>query len=172
MICRWLTDFFLKENIFHPHHFGFLPFRSCESLQMVFFNILLKARSNKEYIIAASLDISSAYDSVWPDGVVYKALQIGLSGHTARWIHEFLTNRTLQVRWSGKLSASFTSNRGVPQGCCIFRTFSVYLHDLFEIIPPGVTCLIYADDIFIICSDPSLQNVKTKLQITIQKIQI
>ncbi|GBN82061.1 hypothetical protein AVEN_236381-1 [Araneus ventricosus] len=58
MICRRLTDFFLKENIFHPHHFGFLPFRSCESLQMMFLNTLLKARSNKEYIIAASLDIS------------------------------------------------------------------------------------------------------------------
>ncbi|GBN60052.1 RNA-directed DNA polymerase from mobile element jockey [Araneus ventricosus] len=173
MICRRLTDFFLKENIFHPHHFQFLPFRSCESLQMMFFNTLLKARSNKEYIIAASLDISSAYDSVWPDGVVYKALQIGISGHTARWIHEFLTNRTLQVRWSGKLSASFTSNRGVTQGCCISPyLFTIYLHDVFEIIPPGVTCLIYADDIFIICSDPSLQNVKTKLQITIQKIQI
>ncbi|GBM92919.1 hypothetical protein AVEN_149804-1 [Araneus ventricosus] len=136
---------------------------------MVFFNTLLKARSNKEYIIAASPDISSAYDSVWPDGVVYKALQISLSGHTARWIHEFLTNRTLQVRWSGKLSASFTSNRGVPQDCCISPyLFTVYLHDLFEIIPPGVTCLIYADDIFIIWSDPSLQNVKIKLQITIQ----
>ncbi|GBM87341.1 putative RNA-directed DNA polymerase from transposon BS [Araneus ventricosus] len=173
MICRRLTDFFLKENIFHPHHFGFLPFRSCESLQMMFFNILLKAHSNKEYIIAASLDISSAYDSVWPDGVVYKALQIGLSGHTARWIHEFLTNRTLQVLWSGKLSASFTSNRGVPQGCCISPyLFTIYLHDVFEIIPPGVTCLIHADDICIICSDPSLQNVNTKLQITIQKIQI
>ncbi|GBO34829.1 putative RNA-directed DNA polymerase from transposon X-element [Araneus ventricosus] len=132
MICRRLTDFFLKENIFHPHHFGFLPFRSCESLHMMFFNTLLKARSNKEYILAASLDISSAYDSVWPDGVVYKTLQIGLSGHTARWIHEFLTNRTLQVRWSGKLSASFTSNRGVPQGCCIFRTFSQFIFMMYS----------------------------------------
>ncbi|GBO35650.1 hypothetical protein AVEN_120853-1 [Araneus ventricosus] len=99
---------------------------------MIFFNTLLKARSNKEYIIAASFDISSAYDSVWPDGVVYKALQIGLSGHTARWIHEFLTNRALQVRWSGKLSASFTSNRGVPQGCCILRPFSQFIFMMYS----------------------------------------
>ena len=68
---------------------------------------------------------------------------------------------------------SYKFKPGVPQGLVLSPfLFMIYLADIFEIIPDGVLCFVYADDIVLMYSGTNIVKVQTKLQIALDKIQI
>ncbi|GFV73362.1 uncharacterized protein TNCV_3388791 [Trichonephila clavipes] len=104
-----------------------------------------------------SLDIKSAYDSVYVDGLIYKCLQIGIAGNIANWIHKFLTSRSFQIKWRGYFSPKKLVPQGLAQGSVLSPIlYIIYMHDIFETLESEVECLVYADGIFIFCSHKSL----------------
>lgn len=172
MVNERLIKFIIQNKILHPLHLGFLPFKGCDVALFCIFNHIIKARAEKKYVVLISLDITGAYDSVWHDGFALKALQIGLPGHMVRWIHQFLSNRTICVRWADQTSANFKYLRGTPQGSVLSPTiYTIYKSDLLHSIPKETTGIIYADDIFLICSSPSRLDLQRKIDETIHSIE-
>lgn len=85
------------------------------------------AREQGQTAAIVALDLQRAFDTVWHDGLRYKLTDMRLPPQIIRWISDFLTNRTAQVKINHELSEHLTINRGVPQGTVL----SPLLYNLF-----------------------------------------
>ena len=83
------------------------------------------------------LDISTAFDKVWHDGIIFKLETYGVKGN--------LHARYQRVVLNGQTSAWELVKSGVPQGSVLGpRMFLIYINDLQDNIQS--TCKIFADD--------------------------
>lgn len=65
-----------------------------------------------------------------------------------RFLIAIVSNRSFRVLVNTSLSKIFHLSRGVPQGSCLGPLlFIIYINDLPSVIPNGVTCTIFADDV-------------------------
>ncbi|GFU68891.1 RNA-directed DNA polymerase from mobile element jockey [Trichonephila clavipes] len=103
VLTNRLSYFLTTERKLHPQHYGFVPFKDSRSATYLIHKAIMDAKLKNKYFVGVSLDIKSAYDSVYVDGLLYKCLQIGITGKTAIWIHKFLTYRSFQIKWRGYL---------------------------------------------------------------------
>ncbi|GFT39114.1 RNA-directed DNA polymerase from mobile element jockey [Trichonephila clavipes] len=166
-----IAHLLITERKLHQQHYGFVPFKDNRTATYIIYKAITDTKLDKKYFVGISLDIKSAYDSVYIDGLIYKCLQIGITGKIALWIHEFLSYRSLQIRWRGCLSSEKTILKDLPQGSVLSPIlYTIYMYDFFETLETGVECSIYADDIFIYCSHQSLDTVSHKLQNTLERI--
>ncbi|GBM00076.1 RNA-directed DNA polymerase from mobile element jockey [Araneus ventricosus] len=172
MLLARLLKFFLQQNFFSPFQAGFLPYKGCDTLSAVVLHKILSARARKHLVYGISFDLKAAYDNVWHDGLMFKMLQSGVRGHVALWIFNFLLDRKAFVSWRGISSSMFNYNRGVPQGSVLSPLFfTVFMQDIFDILPDDVTCFMYADDIFLLISEPSIEEVKNKIFFCIARLE-
>ena len=58
--------------------------------------------------------------------------------------------------YQNRKSRSFRVRRGVPQGSVFDTTFSLFINDLPASLPSSVSCSLYADDLVIRSSSPSV----------------
>jgi len=85
------------------------------------------------------------------------------------FIHNFLCNRTFQVKTPNSLSDSFKQKIGVPQGSSILITlFLIVINDRINDISEAVRNpnmpLLYADDFTIICRSFNSITIQQLLQ--------
>ena len=108
------------------------------------------------------VDFSSAFDMIPRNSLWYKLSSIGLSNKFVILLKKLYEGTTSQV-WDGsELSKPFTVSQGVKQGCLLSPVlFSLYLNDLNDVLPHGVTIagikikvLLYADDIVLLSNSP------------------
>ncbi|XP_061143871.1 uncharacterized protein LOC133160228 [Syngnathus typhle] len=62
------------------------------------------------------VDFSSAFNTITPDILQQKLIQLAVPASTCQWITSFLTNRRQRVRLGGITSDTRTTNTGAPQG--------------------------------------------------------
>ncbi|GFV90143.1 probable RNA-directed DNA polymerase from transposon X-element [Trichonephila clavipes] len=157
ILANRISCYLTKERKLHPQHYGFVPFKDSRSATYLVHKAIMNAKLQKIFFVGISLDIKSAYDSVYVDGLIYKCLQIGITGNIANWIHNFLTSRSFQIKWRGYFSPKKLVPQGLAQGSVLSPIlYTIYMHDIFETLESEVECLVYADDIFIFCSHKSL----------------
>lgn len=110
----------------------------------------------KQATIAAFLDIKSAFDRVHKDTLMYKLSKLGVRGHLAKFIENFLNERTFQVRCGTTLSYLASQDQGTPQGSVLSPSlFLVMINDLFaEKQPPQIKYSLFADDVAIWTTTP------------------
>ncbi|GBM57851.1 RNA-directed DNA polymerase from mobile element jockey [Araneus ventricosus] len=166
-----ITNFLTCTKKLHSNQHGFLPFRDNHSAIYKIFTAISEARKNKKIFVGVSLDIKSAYDSVHIDELIYKCLQLGITGKVAKWMHHFLQERSFQIRWRNTLSDTNILFKGLPQGSVLSPIlFVIFLNDFFETLDENVECSVFADDIFVYCSHHSITYIQTKIQNTMENI--
>ncbi|GBO00170.1 RNA-directed DNA polymerase from mobile element jockey [Araneus ventricosus] len=149
----------------------FLPQKDCNYILSLVHHKIIQAKNDKKYFILIKLDIASAYDSVWRDGLMYKILQLGIKGNAAKWLHNFIQHREFYVFWRNSASTMRSSFRGIPQGSVLSGfLFTTYMMDIFEAMHHKMECLIYADDILLCCSDSNLSSALKYIQFSLNKI--
>ena len=102
------------------------------------------------------LDISKAFDKVWPEGLIYKLRQIYISGYALPLINSFLNNRFHGVILNWQSSNWLPVKADVLQGSILGQLFFLlYINDLSEKIT--FTVKLFADDtsLFSIVNDPN-----------------
>ena len=102
------------------------------------------------------IDFCKAFDSVWHPAFFHKLISGGLPPCFARWTQSFLSDRRACVVCQNHKSRSFRVRRGVPQGSVhgpVF--FFLFNNDLLASLP-SVSCSLYADDLAIWSSSPSV----------------
>ncbi|GBN81612.1 hypothetical protein AVEN_84450-1 [Araneus ventricosus] len=105
------------------------------------------------------------------DGLFLKCLQLGITGNLSKFIHQFLHDRTLQIRWRNRLSNTKVIQKGLAQGSALSPVmFAIFMFDFCETFDEVVKCSIFADDIFIYCSHSSLEYIEKKLQNTMENV--
>ncbi|GBN64540.1 RNA-directed DNA polymerase from mobile element jockey [Araneus ventricosus] len=171
ILAHRITNFLTCQKKLHSNQHGFLPFRDNHTAIYKIFTAISEARKNKKFFVGVSLDIKSAYDSVHIDELIYKCLQLGITGKVAKWMHHFLQERSFQIRWRNTLSDTNILFKGLPQGSVLSPIlFVIFLNDFFETLDENVECSIFADDIFVYCSHHSMTYIQTKIQNTMENI--
>ena len=95
------------------------------------------------------LDISKAFEKVWPDGIIFKLEQNDISGKLHEPLHNFLVNRKQRVVLNGQVSSWVNVKTGFPQGSILGPLLLfIYINDL----PKGLSsnAKLFGDDIIIL----------------------
>ena len=153
--------FFLESNsILSPRQAGFRPGRSTLD-QILYLSQSISDGFNKprpgSRTILSTIDFSKAFDSVWHLVLFHKLISAGLPPCFARWTQSFLFDRRVSVVYQNHKSRSFRVRRGVPQGSVLGPVlFSLFINDLPASLPSSISCSLYADDLVIWSSSPSV----------------
>ncbi|KAJ4427678.1 hypothetical protein ANN_25327 [Periplaneta americana] len=166
---RWTLE---QRNFFTTSQNGFRQFHSTIDSLITLESEILNAFLNKQHLLAVNLDIHKAYDMVWRQYVVKVLIKNQITGNMIRFIHNFLQNRTIQVKVNGTLSKKVIINNGVPQGSVISVTlFLVAINNITSHVSlPAKTCL-FADDLTIFCTGKNLTTTQDIIQSSVKGIE-
>lgn len=166
-----LVKFLEENNILNDEQFGFRSnLRTTDNL-FIFKQILHKYFSNKQKLYVSFIDYEKAFDSVWHNGLFNKMQNLGINGKFFNIIRSMYSTINSSVLINGKISESFSSNRGIKQGDGLSPVlFSLFMNDIPEKLRKegclGVklknqllNCLMFADDLILISQTAEgLQN--------------
>lgn len=111
------------------------------------------------------IDFSRAFDKVWIDGLITKLIDQGLPLCYIKWIRAYLSDRTAKVRFENKTSQTKRFKSGVPQGGVLSPIlFLVFINDIVDRLPQGVSASLFADDLAIWSSDVDPQVARKNIQ--------
>ena len=156
--------FFLESNsILFPHQACFRPGQSTLD-QILYLSQSISDGSNKprpgSRTILSTIDFFNAFDSVWHPAHIYKLILAGLPPCFACWTQSFYFDKRACVVYQNHKSRSFRVRRGVPQESVLNPAlFSLFINDLQVYLPSSVSCFLYADDLAIWSSSPSVPTV-------------
>ena len=112
-------------------------------------NDLLMSMDKQHVTLLVLLDLSAAFDTVYPNTLIGRLEnKFGVTGTALEWIRSYLSDRTQCVCIKSARSENFVLRHRLPQGSCLGPLmFSLYTSKLFDITKhnlPKVVC--YADD--------------------------
>uniref|UniRef100_A0A9J8BX17 Reverse transcriptase domain-containing protein n=1 Tax=Cyprinus carpio carpio TaxID=630221 RepID=A0A9J8BX17_CYPCA len=82
------------------------------------------------YVRMLFIDFSSAFNTIIPQQLIHKLVELGLNTSLCNWLLDFLTGRPQAVRVGSNTSSTITLNTGAPQGCVLSPLlFTLLTHD-------------------------------------------
>ena len=161
--------FFLESNsILSPRQANFRPGRSTLD-QILFLTQSISDGFNKpkprSRTIPATIDFSKAFHSVWYPALFHKIISAGLPPCFADWTQPFLSDRRSSVIYHNHKSRLFGVRQGVPQASVVGPVlFSLFINDLPTSLSSSISCSLYADDLAIWSSSPSVPTAVVATQ--------
>ena len=134
--------------------------------------IVHKIKSNwgeKKLTHGLFLDVSSAFDKVWHNGLLAKLGQIGVEGSFYDILKSYLSDRRQVVTLNGHKSEMADIKSGVPQGSRLGPLlFIIYMNDIINDIESDI--LIFADDTSLFASGTDPAQTAAQLNRDLAKI--
>ena len=149
-IYKQLILYLTANNILDPQQSAFRKLHSTETTILSLLDDLLKYFDNDHPTQLLLLDLSSAFDTINLDLLIYRLKLIILEDTVLLWFSNYITNRTYSTNINKLISHKRKVIFGVPKGSFISPIlFCIYLLPLSKLIKsfPTVKYNIYADDI-------------------------
>ena len=114
-----------------PYQFAYRANRSTEdAIATTLHSTLQHLEKTGSYARLLFVDYSSAFNTIIPDRLVSKLLDLGVSGPICLWIKDFLSDRPQRVKMGRHTSSSLNLSTGSPQGCVLSPLlYSLYTYD-------------------------------------------
>ncbi|KAL0161392.1 hypothetical protein M9458_045117 [Cirrhinus mrigala] len=114
-----------------PFQFAYRPNRSTDDAISTALHIALTHLDKKDsYVRMLFIDFSSAFNTIIPQQLTQKLVQLGLNTSLCNWLLDFLTGRPQVVRVGRNTSSTIVLNTGAPQGCVLSPLlFTLLTHD-------------------------------------------
>ncbi len=134
MIERFLQ--FLEINkIITPNQAEFSPDKRTVDHIYVLKTLLDEAKHNKSHLYLCFVDLKSAFDTVWRDGLLYKLYKIKVSAKCIPLISNMYSKVTGKVRTREGYTQDFPIHVVTKQGCNLSPSlFNCYINDLPEVL--------------------------------------
>ena len=146
---------------------GFKRKCSTSTLSSALLSQISRALDNEEYVIVASLDLSSAFDLVNIDLLIKRLKIVGLPKDVIDLISVWLRNRSFYVNINEVNSVFFDLHLGTVQGSILGPVlYAIFVSPMFDIAEFSA----FADDTFIPKSDSSLPRLIVDIEKTLEQI--
>ena len=152
-----------EKKLLSPTQSGFRNKRGTMDTLLQIEQDISDALGNKKVAVFVYVDLQSAFDSIWGEGLIYKMMNIGIKGNLLKILHNFFDSRENKVIYNNKKSNPFFIQAGTPQGSVLSPTlFNLMLQD----IPTdrNIQTYTYADDITISSSNRDHVQARDDLQ--------
>ena len=152
---EWWVEY---TNILPTSQSGFRKGRcTIDSLADLTLNVEESFSKNND-LVAAFLDISSAFDNVNISILLQKLADIGCPINLTKFIKHITYERTVVTSIVGETTSLITC-KGVPQGGVLSPLlYNIYVSNIIDNIPKSITMLQFADDIALYCKRPSTKT--------------
>lgn len=163
-IKRWLTELLDKNNIIHPHQFGFVKGSSTLTAAAYLMKSVTDSINDKQWTAVIFLDIRKAFDCINHKILLQKLQSMQLRHNESSLLKSYLENRTQFVKLgSAKSNTLRSSPNGSPQGSKLSPLlFNIAINDIFWVDIYGEIQL-FADDMTIKYRCSSLQELQRQM---------
>jgi hypothetical protein len=162
MINNRFTTFLVENKIIIENQIGFSPGKRTADHTLVLKTLFDQAKCKRSPLYMCFIDLKSAFDTVWRDGLIYKLIKINVSNKFVNLIKNMYLNVHSNIKTKDGYTDSFPVNVGTRQGCSLSPSlFNCYINDIPKILDKisanqpllkdiKISCLMYADDLVLI----------------------
>ncbi len=119
----------------------------------------------------ALLDFSRAFDCVWKEDPLFKAVDRGLPITFTKWLLDFVSNRQVRVHINEKQDWPKPLGQGLPQESALSSLlFLLYISDPKAAVPNDVEVPMFANDVFLCCSHPCKLATQAAIQEAVTRV--
>ena len=167
-----IYKFLNSKDAIYSGQYGFRKGHSCEHALLSAQHNILHALDKKQIAILLLIDFSKAFDMVDHKILIDKLDHYGIRSNALLWMKSYLLNRE-QYICNGKNKSSIRSIKyGVPQGSILGPLlFIIYVNDIPE-ISRLAKFVMYADDANIIIYGSNMNEIQSKIEQVISKLQV
>lgn len=164
LVKNRLEWFIETNNSLSKTQFGFRRGKCTLDSISIFITDIRLAFSNNQSVVAAFLDINSAYDNVVLSILKKKLNTLNVPTLLSKFIINILSERRIHLILDVDNEESRLVWKGLPQGSVLSPIlYNLYTYDLEASVGNNVCVLQYADDLLLYCSDRSIENASSSL---------
>ena len=162
LVSRQLYNFVETSGVLSEHQFGFRRHRSTVDQLMQLTTTVADSFDRKSYCDGVFLDLAKAFDRA-DHKVIMSNVSSWCDPLSAAWLHNFISDRRLQVRVGDMLSTSRTLSAGVPQGSHLGPLLFNLSINCLPNVARNSTLTLFADDANLLCAAPSNKSLQSDL---------
>jgi len=151
----------VKNKIYHPNQYGFMPGVSTEhAINDVIEEI--KNQKNKKHALLITLDLKGAFDSLWWPQVLKSLHEAKTPANIFYTLKHYLSDRQILILHDGGVITR-DIDRGCPQGSCGGpELWNLSFNDILsEDWPPHTTIRAFADDVSMIVTGDTREKLES-----------
>ena len=170
VVYTQLEQYFICNNLFTRHQFGFRRGMSTDNAINTLLSIVYPAFDRGEYALSIFLDLTKAFDLVDRRILLRKLYLYGIMFNENSWLESYLTGRMQCCAINGVESTLKLVERGVPQGSILGPLlFLVFINDLSR-STSFFNFVMYADDTSLVVTSKKLSELVLQANHEIVKV--
>nr|XP_012146122.1 PREDICTED: RNA-directed DNA polymerase from mobile element jockey-like [Megachile rotundata] len=162
-----------EENRMNINQNGFRTWRSTMDNISILVNGIRENWGKGRKVMAAFIDVKSAYDNVKHDGMIRGLKEMGCPTKMSRYIESWLNERKIEIRMVDGNAVRMKLQKGLPQGSVLsLLLYNLYTVGIVERLREmGVGILQYADDIVVLVEFEDRREGKSKIEEAISRLK-